>query len=154
MTLKSDANDLRLQIWHEEFGEISPNDSKVWKFVFDGLFVSKSVQGLSYKNTEDLTFMTLNKWSKIWINLDLQKMAWGTRWTFIRGLKSQKKLLWWVLFAQSIKWFSKRISWELCVITLKGDAKLKENWLMAWKMTLRSLKNFLCEQSKVWESPL
>ena len=90
MTLKSDANDLRLQIWHEEFGEISPNDSKVWKFVFDGLFVSKSVQGLSYKNTEDLTFMTLNKWSKIWINLDLQKMAWGTRWTLIRALKSLK----------------------------------------------------------------
>ena len=30
-----------LQIWHEEFGKFSPNHSKVWKFHFDGLFLSK-----------------------------------------------------------------------------------------------------------------
>ena len=29
------------QKWHEEFGEFSPNHSKVQKFHFDGLFLSK-----------------------------------------------------------------------------------------------------------------
>ena len=32
---------LWFQIWHEEFDEFSPNHSKVWKFHFDGLFLSK-----------------------------------------------------------------------------------------------------------------
>ena len=30
-----------LQKWHEKFGEFSPNHSKVRKFHFDGLFLSK-----------------------------------------------------------------------------------------------------------------
>ena len=67
-----------------------PQPLKSLKICFRWALCFKSVQGLSYKNTEDLTFMTLNKWCKIWINLDLQKMAWGTRWTFIRALKSLK----------------------------------------------------------------
>ena len=33
--------DLWFWIWHEEFIEFSPNHSKVWKFLFDGLFLSK-----------------------------------------------------------------------------------------------------------------
>ena len=33
--------DLRFQVWYDEFGEFSPNHSKVWKFFFDGLFLSK-----------------------------------------------------------------------------------------------------------------
>ena len=33
--------DLWFQIWHEKFGEFSPNHSKVWKFYFDGLFLSE-----------------------------------------------------------------------------------------------------------------
>ena len=46
MTLKSDEKfkrktDFWFQIWHEEFGEFSPNHSKVWKFHFDGLFLSE-----------------------------------------------------------------------------------------------------------------
>ena len=33
--------DMWFQIWHEEFGEFSSNYSEVWKFLFDGLFLSK-----------------------------------------------------------------------------------------------------------------
>ena len=33
--------DLWFQIWHEEFGEFSLNHSKVWKFLVDGLILSK-----------------------------------------------------------------------------------------------------------------
>ena len=31
----------RFQIWHEKFGEFSPNPSKVWKFYFNGIYLSK-----------------------------------------------------------------------------------------------------------------
>ena len=44
------------------------------------LFV-QSIQGLSYKNTEKLSFMTLNSDAKF---------KWGIGWTFIRALKSLK----------------------------------------------------------------
>ena len=50
MILKSDAR---------EFGELSPNHSKVCKFHFDGLFLSKVLR-FEIKNTEELSFMTLN----------------------------------------------------------------------------------------------
>ena len=52
------------QKWHEEFGEFLPNDSKVQKFHFDGLFFSKVYEVWAKKNTEELSFMTL-KWCKM-----------------------------------------------------------------------------------------
>ena len=47
MTLKSDAKfewtlTLWFQKWHEELGELSLEQPKVWKFYIDGLFLSKS----------------------------------------------------------------------------------------------------------------
>ena len=33
--------DLWFQTWHEEFGEFPHNHSKVWKYQFDGIFLSK-----------------------------------------------------------------------------------------------------------------
>ena len=46
-------------MWHDEFGEFSPNHPKVWKFHFDGLFLSKVYEAWA-KKTEELSFMTLN----------------------------------------------------------------------------------------------
>ena len=54
MILKSDAR---------EFGELSPNHSKVCKFHFDWLFLSKVLR-FEIKNTEELSFMTLNSDAK------------------------------------------------------------------------------------------
>ena len=34
-------HDLWFQIWHEKFGEFWSNHSEVWKFLFNGLFLSK-----------------------------------------------------------------------------------------------------------------
>ena len=99
MTLKSDTTlkktDLQFQIWHEEFCEFSPNHSKVPKFHFDGLFLSNKIyMRFELKNTEELSFMTLNseQWCKIWINPDVAvlKLASGIGWTFIGALKSLK----------------------------------------------------------------
>ena len=38
---KAKKTDLRFQTWREKFGECSPNHSKVWKFLLDGLFLPK-----------------------------------------------------------------------------------------------------------------
>ena len=74
------------QIWHEEFFEFSPNHAKIWKFDFDGLFLSK-VDEVWAK-----TVILCDILIKNWINPDLvvSKMAWRNGWTFIRALKSLK----------------------------------------------------------------
>ena len=80
--------DLLFQIWLEEFGKFSHNHSKVWKFHFNGAFLSKvykvSVSGVTFHDTE--------KWCEIWINSDplISKIAWGFGWFFIRPFKSLK----------------------------------------------------------------
>ena len=65
--------------------------SKVWKFLFDGLFLFKvdKVWATKYRR---FTFHNTEQWCRIWINPDLvvSKMAWGIGWTFIREIKSLK----------------------------------------------------------------
>ena len=95
MTLKSDAKfkgKLACSFKHDkEFGEFSPNQSKVWKFHFDRLFLSK-VYMFVIKKYRGVTFHGNEQWLKIWINLDLvvSKLAWGIRWTFIKAIKNWK----------------------------------------------------------------
>ena len=113
------------------------------------------------------------QWCKIWINLDLvvSKLAWGIGWTFIKALKnleictlmgsffprrnasvsSKITPLYFLMQNLNKPWkFQLEISEELCVMTLKSDAKCKG------KLT-RGLKNdkefnlFSCEQLKVWK---
>ena len=69
--------DFWFQIWPKEFGECSLNHSKVWKFYFDGLFLSKvykvwaivgvcrSIVGVLLSNVyKELSFMALNSDAK------------------------------------------------------------------------------------------
>ena len=79
------------QRWHKEFGEFSPNHSKVQKFLFDGLFLSK-VYEVWAKKYRGIIFHDTEQWCKVWINPDLvvSKMARGIGWTFIRALKSEE----------------------------------------------------------------
>ena len=108
----------------------SPKISLRW-----AIFV-QSIWGLSYKNREELSFMTLNSDAKFG-NPDLvvSKMAWGIGWTFIRVLKNMKKCTLMTLFTQNIEFFSKKIhrnyvSWQWRLMQY-----FNENWLVAWKMT-------------------
>ena len=55
--------DSLFQIWHEEFGQFSPNHSKVQKIHFDGLFCPKYKRFELKKNTEKLN-MTLKSEAK------------------------------------------------------------------------------------------
>ena len=78
--------------WHEEFDEFSPNFSKIWKFYFDGFFLSKVYIIFELKIYRGVIFHDTEQWCKIWINPNLvvSRMAWGIGWTFIRALRSPK----------------------------------------------------------------
>ena len=56
--------DFWFQKWHERFGEFSPNYSKVQKLHLSGQFLSKVYEVWAKKNTEELSFMTLNNDAK------------------------------------------------------------------------------------------
>ena len=73
----------------------------------------------------------------------VSKMAWRIGWTFIiRTPKSLKIVPWWALFVKSIYCFSKKLSEELCVMTLKGVAKFKRKLTCGLKNDIRNLVNF------------
>ena len=72
-------------------------------------------------------FHDTEQWCKIWINVYLlvSKMAWGIGWTFIVVLKIMKKCTLMGSFCPKHKMFQLE----------KVIQNLKENWLVAWKMT-------------------
>ena len=75
-------------------------------------------------------------------------MTWGIGWTFITALKVWKTFHWWTLFVKRIWCLSYKISEELCVITLKGDAKFKGKLTCSWKNNLSNLVNFHSRSQK------
>ena len=82
-------------------------------------------------------------------DLLISKMAWRIGWTFIiRTPKSLKIVPWWALFVKSIYCFSKKLSEELCVMTLKGVAKFKRKLTCGLKNEIRNLVNFYASSWK------
>ena len=63
-------NELVVSNMHEEFGEFLPNHSKVKKFHFDGLFLSK-VYEVWAKKYKGVIFHDTEQWCKIGIYPDL-----------------------------------------------------------------------------------
>ena len=68
----------------------------------------------------------------------VSKMAWGIGWTFIKALKSH----YWPIC------FSYKISEELCIMTLKEDAKFKGKLTPGLKKDKRNLVNFRARSGK------
>ena len=95
MTLKSDAKYKEKLTcgfkWYEEFGKFLPSYSKVWKFYFNELFLSK-VYKIWAKKHRGIIFRDTAEWCKTWINPNLvvSKMVWKIGWAFIRTLKNLK----------------------------------------------------------------
>ena len=82
-------------------------------------------------------FHDIEQRCKIWINLGLvvSKLAWGIGWTFIKAHKSLKICTLMGSFCpkrnNSARKFQRNfVSWHWKVMQ-----NLKENWLVAWKMT-------------------
>ena len=134
---------------HEEYDEFSPNHSKVQKFYFNGLFLSKVLE-VSATETQRVIFHDTEQWCKICINPDhvVSKMTWGIEWTFITALKVWKIVHWWAYLVQSIWCFSQKILEELCVMTLNGDAKFNGKLTCGLKNDVRNLVNFHASSRK------
>ena len=72
----------------------------------------------------------------------LPKMTWEISQIFTTALKSLKMGLLWDLFIQSRRCMSIKFTGELCVTTMKNDAKFEEELTCRFKIATRKLMNF------------
>ena len=82
-------------------------------------------------------------WLEVW------KMAWGIWKIFTRALESLKIGLWSNPFIQSIKCMRLKFTEELCVMTIKNDAKFEEELTCQFKMDMRNWLNFNPSTQKI-----
>ena len=127
-----------------EFGKFSPNHSKVQKFYFNRLFLSK-IYDVWPKTYRGVIFHDAVQWCKTWISPDLvvSKMAWGIGWTLIRAPKSLKNCTLMGSFCpKHIMFQLENFKGVMCHMTLKGVAKFKEKLTCGLKNDIRNLVNF------------
>ena len=142
--------DLLFQKW-QEFGEIWPEHSKVYKtctFICSYcakylMFDLKKYRGVIFHDTEG--------WCKIWRKTDL----WFGKWHEEYGkfspehLKVSKLGLWWDPLIPSRRSMSLKFTKELCIMTLKNDAKFEEELICHFKIDMGNLINF---DPSTWKS--
>ena len=96
----------------------------------------KKYRGVNFHDTEE--------WCKIWRKTDL----WFGKWHEEYGkfspehLKVSKLGLWWDLLIQSRKSMRLKFTEELCIMTMKNDAKFEEELTCCFKIDMESLVNF------------
>ena len=132
------------QNWHEEFDEFWHDHSKVSKiFTLNESFWPKYIM-FQLRKYRGFSFMTLKCDAKIWRKTDL----WFGKWheEFGKFLPEHPKVsklgLWWDPFIQSRKCMSLKFTEELCIMTMKNDAKLEEQVTCSFNIDRRNLTNF------------
>ena len=154
MTKNLKRNWLVFQNWHKEFDEFCPKHSKVSKiYTLIGcfspkyiMFERKKYRGVIFHDTED--------WCKIWRKTEL----WFGKWheEFGKFSPEHSKFselgLWWDPFIQIKKCMSLTFTGELCVMTMKIDAKFEEELTCQFKIDMRNLTNFDQSTQKYKES--
>ena len=130
-----------LHKWHEEFGEFSPNHSKVQTFYFDGLFLAK-VYEVWAKKIQRRELKKIQRRYRSWQRTVMQNLNKLWPCGFKNGMRNwvnfhkTEKLYIDELFLSKAynisvrKFHRKYVSWHWRVVQ-----NLKENWLVAWKMT-------------------
>ena len=120
--------DLLFQKW-QGFGNLWPEHSKVSKnCTFIGSFCAKYIT-FDLKKYRGVILHDTEESYKIWKKTDL----WFEKWHEEFGkfspehLKVSKLGLWWDPFVQSRKCMSLKFTEELCVMTMKNDAKLQDD---------------------------
>ena len=100
------------------------------------MFDLKKYTGVIFDDTEE--------WCKIWRKTDLLFGKWleeiGKFWPELS--KVSKLELWWDPFAQSRKCMTLKFTEELCVMTMKNDAKFEEELTCRFKIDMGNLINF------------
>ena len=89
------------------------------------------------KKYRRVIFHDNKEWCKIWSKTDLWFGKWHGEFDKFSPdhLRVSKLGLWWDPFVQSRKCLSLKFTEDLCVMTMKNDAKLKRNWLFISKLT-------------------
>ena len=113
-------------------------------FYFDWFLLSKVYNVWPKKSTQDLSFMTLKSDAKFEEKLifglenDMRNMAniYQSTW------KISELGLWWDSFIQRRKCMSLKFTEELCVMSIKNDAKFEEGLTCRFKIDMRNLTNF------------
>ena len=114
---------------------------------FDLLFLSKVFDVWAKESTEELCLITVNNDAKFERNwLVLWKITWGNRRNLTQ--QSKKSALSLAVFDGSIYCLNEKITEELCVMTLKGDAIFKEKLTGGSKNYLGNLVNFHASSRK------
>ena len=120
--------------------DLSTQNSQNFHF---GSFCAKYVT-FDLKKPKGVIFHDTEEWCKIWRKTDL----WFGKWHEEFGkfspehLKVSKLGFWWDPFVQSRKGMTLKFTEELCVMTMKNDAKFEEELTCQFKIDMRNLTNF------------
>ena len=103
---------------------------------FEQMFELKKYRGVIFYDT--------GKWCKIWRKTDLWLGKWHEEFGRFspEHSKVSKLGLWWDLFIQSRIRLNLKFTGELCVMTMKKDAKREEELTCQFKIDMRTLTNF------------
>ena len=129
--------DLSFQSWHKEFDEFWLEHLEVSKiYTLTGCFWPKYIK-FKLKKCRGVNFHDTREWYKIWRKTDLWFGKWHEEFgKFSCGkLKVSKLGLWWDSFVQSRKCMSSKFTEELCVMTMKNNTKIEEDWHVVLKLT-------------------
>ena len=136
--------DLSFQNWHKEFDEFWFKISKVSKiYTLMGCFWPKYIM-FELKKYRGHIFNKTEVWCKIWRKTDL----WFGKWHEEFGKFSPEHTKFSKLglsldpFIQSRKCMSLKLKGELCVMTMKNDAKFEIELTCHFKIDMRNLTNF------------
>ena len=136
--------DLLFQNWHLEFDEFWLENSKVSKiYTLMGCFWPKYIM-FKLRKYRGAIFHDTRVWCKIWRKTDL----WFGKWLEEFGKFSPEYMKFSKLglsldpFIHSRKCMSLKFKRELCVMTMKNDAKLEIELTCHFKIDMRSLANF------------
>ena len=100
------------------------------------MFDLKKHRGVNFHNTEG--------WCKIWRKTDLWFGKWHGEYSKFSSehLKVSKLALWWDVLIWRRKSLSLKSTEELCVMTLKNDAKFEKELTCHFKIDMRNWTNF------------
>ena len=108
-----------------------------------GSFYAKYMT-LDLKKYRGVIFHDNEEWCKIWWKTDFLFGKWHEEFVKFspEQLKVSKLGLWWDPFIQSRKCMSLKFNEELCVMTMKNEAKFEEELTCRSKTDIRNLTNF------------